>query len=26
VVVAAVDEAAIAKYGRFPWDRRVIAP
>jgi len=25
VVVAAVDEAAIAKYGRFPWDRRVIA-
>ena len=25
VVIAAVDEAAIAKYGRFPWDRRVIA-
>src|ERR1700687_2496554 len=25
VVVAAVDEAAIAKFGRFPWDRRVIA-
>lgn len=25
VVVAAVDEAAIARYGRFPWDRRVIA-
>src|ERR1700694_3405777 len=22
VVVAAVDEAAIAKFGRFPWDRR----
>ena len=25
VVVAAVDEAAIAKFGRFPWDRRVLA-
>ena len=25
VVVAAVDEAAIAKDGRVPWDRRVIA-
>jgi len=25
VVIAAVDEAAIAKFGRFPWDRRVIA-
>src|SRR5438270_13249963 len=25
VVVAAVDEAAIARFGRFPWDRRVIA-
>jgi adenylate cyclase len=25
VVIAAVDEAAIAKYGRFPWNRRVIA-
>jgi adenylate cyclase len=25
IVVAAVDEAAIAKFGRFPWDRRVIA-
>lgn len=25
VVVAAVDEASIARYGRFPWDRRVIA-
>jgi adenylate cyclase len=25
VVVAAVDESAIAKFGRFPWDRRVIA-
>ena len=25
VVVAAVDEAAIAKFGRFPWDRRVMA-
>ena len=25
VVIAAVDEAAIAKYGRFPWSRRVIA-
>ena len=25
VVLAAVDEAAIAKFGRFPWDRRVIA-
>ncbi|TMA28257.1 MAG: adenylate/guanylate cyclase domain-containing protein [Deltaproteobacteria bacterium] len=25
VVVAAVDELAIAKYGRFPWDRRVDA-
>ncbi len=25
VVVAAIDEAAIAKFGRFPWDRRVIA-
>src|SRR5256885_1162307 len=22
VVIAAVDEAAIAKFGRFPWDRR----
>src|SRR4051812_21696203 len=25
VVIAAVDEAAIARFGRFPWDRRVIA-
>ncbi len=25
IVIAAVDEAAIAKFGRFPWDRRVIA-
>jgi adenylate cyclase len=25
VVVAAVDEAAIARYGRFPWNRRVLA-
>ncbi len=25
VVVAAVDEKAIAKFGRFPWDRRVMA-
>ena len=25
VVVAAVDEKAIARYGRFPWDRRVLA-
>ncbi|MCA1828377.1 MAG: CHASE2 domain-containing protein [Myxococcales bacterium] len=25
IVVAAVDEAAIAKFGRFPWDRRVMA-
>ena len=25
VVVAAADEAAIAKFGRVPWDRRVIA-
>jgi adenylate cyclase len=25
VVIAAVDEPAIAKFGRFPWDRRVIA-
>ena len=25
VVVAAVDEAAIAKFGRWPWDRRVLA-
>src|SRR2546430_5034860 len=25
VVIAAVDEAAIAKFGRFPWDRRVLA-
>src|SRR5437016_8751230 len=25
VVVAAVDEAAIARFGRFPWDRRVLA-
>ncbi|HMC35548.1 MAG TPA: CHASE2 domain-containing protein, partial [Myxococcales bacterium] len=25
VVVAAVDEAAVARFGRFPWDRRVIA-
>jgi len=25
VVVAAADEAAIARFGRFPWDRRVIA-
>src|SRR4051812_5050945 len=25
VVVAAIDEAAIARFGRFPWDRRVIA-
>src|SRR5207253_4172693 len=25
VVIAAVDEPAIAKFGRFPWDRRIIA-
>jgi adenylate cyclase len=25
IVVAAVDEKAIARFGRFPWDRRVIA-
>src|SRR5438132_12420017 len=25
ILLAAVDEAAIAKFGRFPWDRRVIA-
>ncbi len=25
IVVAAVDEAAIARFGRFPWDRRVLA-
>jgi adenylate cyclase len=25
VVIAAVDEAAIARFGRFPWDRRVVA-
>ncbi len=25
IVVAAVDEASIARFGRFPWDRRVIA-
>src|SRR2546423_3829478 len=25
VVIAAIDEAAIAKFGRFPWDRRVLA-
>ena len=25
VVVAAVDEQSIARFGRFPWDRRVIA-
>ena len=25
IVVAAVDEAAIARFGRFPWDRRVMA-
>jgi adenylate cyclase len=25
VVIAAVDDAAIARFGRFPWDRRVIA-
>jgi adenylate cyclase len=25
VVIAAVDEPSIAKFGRFPWDRRVIA-
>ena len=25
IVIAAVDEAAIARFGRFPWDRRVIA-
>src|SRR5947207_12827068 len=25
VVIAAVDEAAIARFGRFPWDRRVLA-
>ena len=25
VVIAAVDEPAIAKFGRWPWDRRVIA-
>src|SRR2546423_1054495 len=26
VVIAAVDEAAIARFGRFPWDRRGGAP
>ena len=25
VVIAAVDETAIARFGRFPWDRRVVA-
>ncbi len=25
VVVAAIDEKSIAKFGRFPWDRRVVA-
>src|SRR3954466_11800112 len=25
IVVAAIDEAAIARFGRWPWDRRVIA-
>ena len=25
VVVAAIDEAAVARFGRWPWDRRVIA-
>src|SRR3989442_12946055 len=25
VVIAAIDEAAIAKFGRFPWDRRGLA-
>src|SRR5438876_5560887 len=25
IVIAAVDEAAIARFGRFPWDRRVMA-
>src|SRR6059058_3095341 len=25
VVIAAVDEPAIARFGRFPWDRRVLA-
>ena len=25
VVVAAIDEAAIARFGRWPWDRRVLA-
>ncbi|HZR11444.1 MAG TPA: adenylate/guanylate cyclase domain-containing protein [Myxococcales bacterium] len=25
VVIAAIDEAAIVRFGRFPWDRRVIA-
>src|SRR5437763_628371 len=25
VVIAAIDEAAIAKFGRWPWDRRVLA-
>src|SRR2546423_783854 len=25
VVVAAVDEASVARFGRWPWDRRVIA-
>ncbi len=25
VVIAAIDEAAIARFGRFPWDRRVLA-
>src|SRR5258708_21571048 len=26
IVIAAVDEAAIARFGRFPWDRRGGAP
>src|SRR6516162_6220861 len=25
LLVAAIDEAAIARFGRWPWDRRVIA-
>jgi adenylate cyclase len=25
IVVAAIDEAAIARFGRWPWDRRVVA-
>src|SRR5204862_8136644 len=26
VVIAAVDESAIARFGRFPWDRRGLPP